>query len=474
MHERIQDVEHQALEKIAFLETELVQLRQERDELAEFKRHADEEVSTLRRVVQHHEQESKNRQSMFESKIAELENVTKSLPKGASSTDSAPVVEFFLIAIGFSACLGRDADEHPAGLDRLEPPHVACDTAAGAGRPAAAPVPAPSTVQSAFGAGAASPRRLHASPRRGHDNQAQSANQVQTADDQLDRPEAEPGARDHLQRVGRRQAAPPHRLQRLRGAVQDRERGNVGQRQQRDRRAVHVPEQEVQEVGERDAARAHQVEEHRHFQEEIGDVPREGDQRDQHARLEAAAAGERRAAAEDGAHGAGDQGVQGVRRREEERQLAHRRRQVFASADQSREDIGEAVDNELHRQLLRQSAPDSAGNKTIRISTVLRLTWWCLLSANSRHHLRVHLGEELEEAAIGPRNNPGVRELSQQQQTGPGIRVQAPVVGHPPRHQIHRQADVPSSLHRRHDPAEVPRTPQLRFGPPLHRESRSW
>ncbi|KAJ3654739.1 hypothetical protein Zmor_013908 [Zophobas morio] len=77
MHERIQDVEHQALEKIAFLETELVQIRQERDELAEFKRHADEEVSTLRRVVQHHEQESKNRQSMFESKIAELESATK-------------------------------------------------------------------------------------------------------------------------------------------------------------------------------------------------------------------------------------------------------------------------------------------------------------------------------------------------------------------------------------------------------------
>lgn len=47
------------LDKIAFLETELVQIRQERDELTEFKRHADEEVSTLRRVVQHHEQESK-------------------------------------------------------------------------------------------------------------------------------------------------------------------------------------------------------------------------------------------------------------------------------------------------------------------------------------------------------------------------------------------------------------------------------
>ncbi|KAL3270120.1 hypothetical protein HHI36_009178 [Cryptolaemus montrouzieri] len=84
LHERLQEFEHQALEKMAHLETELVQVRQERDELVEIKRKADEEVSTLRRVVQHHEQESKNRQSMFESKIAELENVSKTLPKGNS------------------------------------------------------------------------------------------------------------------------------------------------------------------------------------------------------------------------------------------------------------------------------------------------------------------------------------------------------------------------------------------------------
>lgn len=84
LHERLQDIEHQALEKMASLETEIHQIRQERDELVEIKRKADEEVSTLRRVVQHHEQESKHRQSMFESKIAELENVTKSLPKGNS------------------------------------------------------------------------------------------------------------------------------------------------------------------------------------------------------------------------------------------------------------------------------------------------------------------------------------------------------------------------------------------------------
>ncbi|CAH1963643.1 unnamed protein product [Acanthoscelides obtectus] len=72
LHESLQEVEHRALEQIASLETELIQVRQERDELLEVKKRADEEVSTLRRVVQHHEQESRNRQSMFESKMAEL------------------------------------------------------------------------------------------------------------------------------------------------------------------------------------------------------------------------------------------------------------------------------------------------------------------------------------------------------------------------------------------------------------------
>lgn len=85
MHDRLQEVEHRALEKIANLETELQLLRQERDDLLEVRRQVDEEVTTLRRKVQHHEQESKNRQSVLESKIMELEHITKSLPKGASS-----------------------------------------------------------------------------------------------------------------------------------------------------------------------------------------------------------------------------------------------------------------------------------------------------------------------------------------------------------------------------------------------------
>lgn len=83
MHERMQQLEHQALEQIATLQTEMIRISKERDDLLEVKKKTDEEVSTLRRVVQHHEQESKNRQSMFESKIAELENV-KNVPKSSS------------------------------------------------------------------------------------------------------------------------------------------------------------------------------------------------------------------------------------------------------------------------------------------------------------------------------------------------------------------------------------------------------
>lgn len=75
----------EALAKVAELETLLAQTRAERDEIYEASRLVTEEVTTLRRAVQHHEEESKNRQSMLESKIIELESITKSLPKGASS-----------------------------------------------------------------------------------------------------------------------------------------------------------------------------------------------------------------------------------------------------------------------------------------------------------------------------------------------------------------------------------------------------
>lgn len=46
--------------------------RAERDAVAEGKRVVEEEVATLRRVVNDHKQESQSRQSMLEEKIQEL------------------------------------------------------------------------------------------------------------------------------------------------------------------------------------------------------------------------------------------------------------------------------------------------------------------------------------------------------------------------------------------------------------------
>ncbi|GBP21100.1 Formin-like protein CG32138 [Eumeta japonica] len=79
-HERLAAMEREAIAKLATLEAELAQVRHERDQLAEARRQVVEEVSTLRRA----QQDSRNRQSMLESKVQELESLTKSLPRGAS------------------------------------------------------------------------------------------------------------------------------------------------------------------------------------------------------------------------------------------------------------------------------------------------------------------------------------------------------------------------------------------------------
>lgn len=63
--------------KIADMEVQLKALQQERDSLAHAREQVDEEVNTLRRVVQQHQQESRNRESMLETKILELETLTK-------------------------------------------------------------------------------------------------------------------------------------------------------------------------------------------------------------------------------------------------------------------------------------------------------------------------------------------------------------------------------------------------------------
>lgn len=58
--------------QLAQLESALGMARQERDAAAESKRVVEEEVATLRRVVNDQKQESQSRQSMLEGKIQEL------------------------------------------------------------------------------------------------------------------------------------------------------------------------------------------------------------------------------------------------------------------------------------------------------------------------------------------------------------------------------------------------------------------
>lgn len=101
-HDRVAEIEREALAKLAALETEFQIIKAERDELLENRRKADEEVSTLRRAIMHKEQELKNRQS----KIMELETLTKSLPKGSTSK-----LHFFFqshfLTIYFFSCWSR-------------------------------------------------------------------------------------------------------------------------------------------------------------------------------------------------------------------------------------------------------------------------------------------------------------------------------------------------------------------------------
>lgn len=81
--DRIAEIEREAAFNIANLQTELQRIRQERDELLQQQRVFDDEVSTLKKMVQKHEQESKSRESM----LLELENFSKTLPKGTSWQD---------------------------------------------------------------------------------------------------------------------------------------------------------------------------------------------------------------------------------------------------------------------------------------------------------------------------------------------------------------------------------------------------
>lgn len=79
--------ERHYMNKISELNSELTQVRYERDELNQMKRQNDEEVSTLRKVLKQNEMELKNRLNMLETKNLELQTLSKTLPKGTSIND---------------------------------------------------------------------------------------------------------------------------------------------------------------------------------------------------------------------------------------------------------------------------------------------------------------------------------------------------------------------------------------------------
>lgn len=86
--DRIAEIEREAAFNIANFQTELQRTRQERDELTQKQRVFDEEVNKLKMIVQKHEQESKSRESM----LLELENFSKTLPKGTSWQDVSNIL----------------------------------------------------------------------------------------------------------------------------------------------------------------------------------------------------------------------------------------------------------------------------------------------------------------------------------------------------------------------------------------------
>lgn len=81
--DRIAEIERETAFNMANLQTDLQRIRMERDEALQQQRLFDDEVSTLKKIVQKHEQESKSRESM----LVELENFSKTLPKGTSWQD---------------------------------------------------------------------------------------------------------------------------------------------------------------------------------------------------------------------------------------------------------------------------------------------------------------------------------------------------------------------------------------------------
>ncbi|XP_071545954.1 formin-like protein [Panulirus ornatus] len=80
MAERMSEMEAESLAKLVELEGELVELRRQKEDLENIHCQVQEEVSTLRREVNQKSEESRQRQSMLEKQILELETLARSSP----------------------------------------------------------------------------------------------------------------------------------------------------------------------------------------------------------------------------------------------------------------------------------------------------------------------------------------------------------------------------------------------------------
>ncbi|KAK8403020.1 hypothetical protein O3P69_000924 [Scylla paramamosain] len=96
MAEKISEMEAESLAKMVELEGELVELRKQKEDLENMNSKVQEEVSTLRREVSQKSEESRQRQSLLEKQIQELENLANSssaqasVISGKESTGGAP------------------------------------------------------------------------------------------------------------------------------------------------------------------------------------------------------------------------------------------------------------------------------------------------------------------------------------------------------------------------------------------------
>uniref|UniRef100_A0A1B6DWK9 Formin-like protein n=1 Tax=Clastoptera arizonana TaxID=38151 RepID=A0A1B6DWK9_9HEMI len=84
-HDRLVEVERESLAQLATLESALGEARAELDQKNEEHKRVEEEVQTLRRVVNDQKQESQSRLSMLEEKIQELKSRDSSSSSGVSS-----------------------------------------------------------------------------------------------------------------------------------------------------------------------------------------------------------------------------------------------------------------------------------------------------------------------------------------------------------------------------------------------------